>query len=129
MCVERTPPMSAATAETASSSSYHARSTGSVESSKLAVASCRNRSASAEESPPSASARSARARSSGGKTSRASRNASRRCCRSAEKNLRSLGVITDVKTRNGLRASSPESIGRNAVETTGTALVAASRRS
>ena len=43
MCVELTPPMSAATAETASSSAYHALSTGSADSANDAVASLRNR--------------------------------------------------------------------------------------
>jgi hypothetical protein len=45
------------------------------------------------------------------------------------KKRRSDGTSIEVNTRNGLRASSPPSTGRNAVDTTGTALAAASRRS
>jgi hypothetical protein len=54
----------------------------------------------------SASARSARASSSGGNSSRPAGNVSRRARRSASKNRGSAGVSMEVKTRKGLRASS-----------------------
>ena len=129
MCVAGTPPMSAATAEIASRWSYQARSIGSVDSAKDAVASSRNRSASAAVSPPSATDRSARASASGAKSSRAATNASSRSWVAASKNRRSSVTSIEVKTRNGLRASSSVSVGRKAVDTTGTELEEASRRS
>ena len=48
---------------------------------------------------------------------------------SASKKRRSVATSIEVNTRNGLRASSSASTGRNAVETTGTELFEASRRS
>ena len=45
---------------------------------------------------------------------------SRRCERRASKKRRSSGTSIEVNTRNGLRASSSRSSGRNAVDTTGT---------
>ena len=129
MCVAGTPPMSAATAEIASRWSYQARSIGSVESAKDAVASSRKRSASAAASPPSATDRSASASASGANSSRSATNTSRRCCVAVSKNRRSSVTSIEVKTRNGLRASSWVSVGRKAVDTTGTELEDASRRS
>ncbi len=129
MCVEAMPPMSAATALTASSSRYQAWSTGSADSSNAAVARRRNSAAWSSGRPPSASARSASASRSGPNSVRAPRKFSSRRSRSAVKNRRSAVTSIDVKTRNGLRASSDRSIGRNAVEITGTELEDASRRS
>ena len=56
-------------------------------------------------------------------------NRSSRCWVGSSKNRRSLVTNIDVKTRNGFWASSSASTGRNAVETTGTELFDASRRS
>jgi len=129
MWVEPTPPMSAATAETVSSSAYHARSTGSADSVNAVVANFRNRSASSPPRPPVAIALSDKVISSAGNSVRRARNASRRACNGAEKKRRSSVTSIEVNIRNGLRASSPASMGRNAVLITGTADRAASRRS
>ena len=129
MWVDVTPPMSAATPETRSSSPYQARSTGSVESAKDAAASSRYRSASAADSSPCSMATSARASSSAGKSSRAARKLRSRPSRSGSKKRRSSGTSIEVNTRNGFAASSARSRGRKAVETTGMGAGAASRRS
>ena len=128
-CVVVTPAMSAATPETAESSSYHGWSIGSGDSANAAVARSRKRPESAGDRPPSASDRSASSSSAGGNSVRAPMNRCTRACSSASKNRRSSGTSTEVKTRNGLLASSSRSTGRNAVDTTGSGVGSASRKS
>ena len=129
MWVDGTPPMSAATAEIRSSVKYQSWSTGSVDSSNAAVARARKRSASAASSPPWSADRSASSSSSGPNKVRVPTNSSSRACVSASKKRRSVATSIEVNTRNGFFASSSETTGRKAVETTGTELCDASRRS
>ncbi len=129
MWVDGTPPMSAATAEIRSNVKYQSWSTGSPANANAAVARPRKRSASAASSPPWSEERSASSSSSGPNRDRASMNASSRACVAASKKRRSVATSIEVNTRNGFLASSAGSMGRKAVETTGTELVEASRRS
>jgi hypothetical protein len=128
MCVVRTPAMSAATADTRASSSCQPRSIGSRDSAKADTAAATNRSARVESAPPSSAMRRASAISAGSNNCRAPMNRSTRSRKSGEKNRASAVASIEVNTRNGLRANSPVSIGRNAVDTTGTG-EAASRKS
>ncbi len=120
MWVVVTPAMSAATAETADNSSYQPRSIGSRDSAKAATAAATNCSA-----PRGGSAASSGDPARVGDQRRveqlaSARNRSTRPRRSAAKNRASAVASIEVNTRKGLRASSSASIGRNAVDTTGT---------
>ena len=129
MCVVVTPAMSAATAETAVSSSYQPRSIGSRDSANAATA-CGDERLGPRRAlrRPPAAMRLASAINAGSNSWRSARNRSTRPRSSGEKKRVSAVASIDVNTRNGLRASSSASIGRNAVDTTGTGGVA-SRRS
>ena len=128
MWVVLTPAMSAATADTCDSSSYQPRSTGSRERAKAAVARRTKSSACSGVVPPVAAMRRASAMSAGSNSRRASRNRSTRVRNSGLKKRVSAVASIEVNTRKGLRSNSVDSMGRNAVDTTGTG-DAASRRS
>src|ERR1700743_1215977 len=120
MWVEPTPAMSAATGDTRDSLSYQDFSMGSRDSAKAATAAPTNAGASSASQAPSAAMMRARASSAGSNSWRRFRNASTRRRRAVLEYRASAVASMDVNTRNGLRASSFESTGRNAVDTTGT---------
>ena len=129
MWVVRTPAMSAATADTCDSSVYQPASIGSRDSANAETARATKSSTSVAAQPPSLAITRAPGRSESGSNSwRAPMKRSTRGRRSPSKNRASAVASIEVKTRNGLRSNSTASIGRNAVDTTGTA-EAASRRS
>ena len=129
MWVDRTPAMSAATDDTRVSSSYHALSIGSRDSANAATAAATNSCARSAGAAPLAAMRRAPMISPGSNRFLAARKASMRLPQIAGRRSAASAVASiEVNTRNGLRASSSASIGRNAVETTGTG-DSASRRS
>ena len=120
--------MSAATADTRISSSCQPRSIGSRERANAETAAVTKRRARSGSAPPSTAMRLASAISAGSNNWRAPMNRSTRSRNPGEKKRASPVASVEVNTRNGLRANWSVSIGRNAVETTGTG-DAASRRS
>ena len=105
MCVVVTPAMSAATAETAVSSSYQPRSIGSRDSANAATAAATNFSARSGSAPPAAAMRLASAINAGSNSRRSARNRSTRPRSSGEKKRASAVASIDVNTRNGLRSN------------------------
>ena len=120
--------MSAATAETAVSSSYQPASIGSRDNANAATAACDERLGAVRLCTTGGGDGPASAINAGSKSRRADRKRSTRPRNSGEKKRVSAVASIEVKTRNGLRSNSSASIGRNAVDTTGTGGVA-SRKS
>ena len=128
MWVDGTPPMSAATAEIRSSAKYQSWSTGPVDSSNAAVAR-RGTGRRRASSPPWPEERSGQLEQFGSEQGPGADELLQPCLRLRVEEAPIVATSIEVNTLKGFFASSATSTGRKAVETTGTELFDASRRS